>query len=77
MISTGNFHFAPGKSFQHSQMHVHDVQSFAGHLEEFDFSHTINQVSFGAFYDGVMNPLDGYNKESSGRSISTDKVSSL
>lgn len=24
----GNFHFAPGKSFQQSNVHVHDVQTF-------------------------------------------------
>lgn len=25
----GNFHFAPGKSFQQAHMHVHDLMPFA------------------------------------------------
>ena len=55
----------PGKSFQHSSMHVHDVQSIASHLGEFDFSHTVNKLSFGEHYDEVVNPLDGYHKDTS------------
>ena len=26
----GNFHFAPGKSFQQHHVHVHDLQPFSG-----------------------------------------------
>eukprot|EP00252_Welwitschia_mirabilis_P013401 TRINITY_DN2948_c0_g3_i1.p1 TRINITY_DN2948_c0_g3~~TRINITY_DN2948_c0_g3_i1.p1 ORF type:complete len:386 (-),score=74.49 TRINITY_DN2948_c0_g3_i1:443-1600(-) len=56
----GNFHFAPGKSFQHSNMHVHDILAFQ--KESFNVSHTINRLSFGAYFPGVVNPLDGVKK---------------
>lgn len=46
-------------------MHVHDVQAFAGRLDEFDFSHTVNHLSFGERYEEVVNPLDGYHKDTS------------
>lgn len=52
----GNFHFAPGKSFQQHHTHVHDLQPFTGTL--FNLSHTINQLSFGMEYPGMENPLD-------------------
>ncbi|GAM26503.1 hypothetical protein SAMD00019534_096780 [Acytostelium subglobosum LB1] len=52
----GNFHFAPGKSFQHAHMHVHDMQMFKGAL---NLSHTINKMSFGNPYPGIKNPLEG------------------
>ena len=61
----GNFHIAPGKSFQQGSVHVHDLVPFR--TTEFDTSHTIHQLSFGLFYPGQKNPLDGtrvlrYNK---------------
>eukprot|EP00798_Chlamydomonas_sp_ICE-L_P002491 gene2491-5419_t len=40
----GNFHFAPGKSYQQAIM---------------DFSHTIHTLAFGDPYPGITNPLDG------------------
>lgn len=52
----GNFHFAPGKSFQQSNMHVHDFLAFQ--KESFNVSHTINELSFGPHFPGVVNPLD-------------------
>ncbi|XP_064652383.1 endoplasmic reticulum-Golgi intermediate compartment protein 3-like [Lineus longissimus] len=52
----GNFHFAPGKSFQQSHVHVHDVQAFAG--MKFNMTHNISHLSFGADYPGIVNPLD-------------------
>jgi len=52
----GNFHFAPGKSFQQHHMHVHDLQPFQ--WAEFNLSHTIVRLSFGKEYPGVVNPLD-------------------
>jgi hypothetical protein len=59
---SGNFHFAPGQSFQHAHTHVHDLLSFAmGHL---NVTHTINKLSFGAIYPGMKNPLEGYSKTS-------------
>jgi len=53
----GNFHFAPGKSFQQGHMHVHDLLPFG--TDKFDLSHTIHKLSFGQAFPGVVNPLDG------------------
>ncbi|KAM4622555.1 endoplasmic reticulum-Golgi intermediate compartment protein 3 [Discoglossus pictus] len=53
----GNFHFAPGKSFQQSHVHVHDLQSFG--LDNINMTHNIKQLSFGDEYPGLVNPLDG------------------
>ncbi|KAL4218267.1 Endoplasmic reticulum-Golgi intermediate compartment protein 3 [Mactra antiquata] len=53
----GNFHIAPGKSFQQHHVHVHDLQSLGG--EKFNTSHTIHHMSFGEEYPGIVNPLDG------------------
>lgn len=52
----GNFHFAPGRSFQQGNMHVHDLVPFG--TTEFDTSHTIEHLSFGHDYPGKLNPLD-------------------
>eukprot|EP00238_Polyblepharides_amylifera_P002301 CAMPEP_0196594442 /NCGR_PEP_ID=MMETSP1081-20130531/78422_1 /TAXON_ID=36882 /ORGANISM="Pyramimonas amylifera, Strain CCMP720" /LENGTH=311 /DNA_ID=CAMNT_0041918715 /DNA_START=334 /DNA_END=1269 /DNA_ORIENTATION=+ len=52
----GNFHFAPGKSFQQGHMHVHDLMPFESLL--FNLSHTVNKLSFGADFPGVQNPMD-------------------
>lgn len=52
----GNFHFAPGKSFQQHHTHIHDLQPFSG--TQFNMSHMINQLSFGMEYPGMENPLD-------------------
>jgi len=53
----GNFHFAPGKSFQSQHNHVHDLQPFK--QGEFNVSHQINRISFGKEFPGIVNPLDG------------------
>ncbi|XP_051139244.1 uncharacterized protein LOC127257024 [Andrographis paniculata] len=53
----GNFHFAPGKSFQQSNVHVHDVQTFQ--KDSFNISHKINRLAFGDYFPGAVNPLDG------------------
>ncbi|KAE8298873.1 Endoplasmic reticulum-Golgi intermediate compartment protein 3 [Larimichthys crocea] len=57
----GNFHFAPGKSFQQSHVHVHaveihDLQSFG--LDNINMTHLIKHLSFGKDYPGIINPLD-------------------
>jgi len=57
----GNFHFAPGKSFQQHSMHVHDLQPFK--FAEFNLSHTIVRLSFGKEYPGIINPLDNVTKQ--------------
>ena len=56
MQVAGNFHFAPGKSFQQGSMHVHDLVPFQN--IHFDVSHTINKLTFGKEYPGVTNPLN-------------------
>ena len=38
-------------------MHVHDLVPFP--TKDFDFSHTIHQLTFGEGYPGMKNPLDG------------------
>ncbi|XP_021740172.1 endoplasmic reticulum-Golgi intermediate compartment protein 3-like isoform X2 [Chenopodium quinoa] len=53
----GNFHFAPGKSFQQSGVHVHDLLAFQ--KDSFNISHKINRLTFGDYFPGVVNPLDG------------------
>ncbi|KAG0470114.1 hypothetical protein HPP92_016814, partial [Vanilla planifolia] len=53
----GNFHFAPGKSFQQSNIHVHDLLAFQ--KESFNVSHQVNKLAFGDYFPGVVNPLDG------------------
>ncbi|EFJ50127.1 hypothetical protein VOLCADRAFT_80399 [Volvox carteri f. nagariensis] len=52
----GNFHFAPGRSYQQGSMHVHDIAPFGDAV--IDFRHTVNKLSFGAPYPGMKNPLD-------------------
>lgn len=53
----GNFHFAPGHSFQRGSVHVHDLKPFEN--KKLDFTHQINHLSFGKKYPGMHNPLDG------------------
>jgi len=56
----GNFHVAPGKSFQQHHMHVHDLQPFKD--MKFNLSHTIIRLSFGKEFPGIVNPLDNVTK---------------
>lgn len=60
----GNFHFAPGLSFQVNSMHLHDLRPFRG--MEFDFSHYIHHLSFGETHPKMVLPLNGMNKTCSG-----------
>lgn len=52
----GNFHVAPGRSFQQHHVHVHDIQPLSG--QKFNLSHEIMHLSFGTDYPGQVNPLD-------------------
>ena len=56
----GNFHFAPGKSFQHQHMHVHDLAAYQQQI--FNVTHVIHALSFGDPFPGQINPLDGVQK---------------
>ncbi|XP_026434448.1 endoplasmic reticulum-Golgi intermediate compartment protein 3-like [Papaver somniferum] len=53
----GNFHFAPGKSFHQSNVHVQDLLAFQ--KDSYNISHKINKLSFGEYFPGAVNPLDG------------------
>nr|CAG8510755.1 4765_t:CDS:2 [Entrophospora candida] len=59
----GNFHLAPGKSFQQNHVHVHDLLPFLSDGTVHVFSHKIHHLSFGPKVDGVVNPLDGVGSE--------------
>jgi len=65
----GNFHLAPGKSFQQNNIHLHDLQPFLNDGVNHDFTHEIHHLSFGPKVQGVVNPLDGI-----GRSVSQGKI---
>ena len=56
MQVAGNFHFAPGRSFQQGNMHVHDLVPFQ--TTEFDTSHIVHHLAFGQEFPGMTNPLD-------------------
>jgi len=58
----GNFHIAPGKSFQQHHMHVHDLKPYGA--DSFNLSHRIDRLSFGNDFPGIINPLDGVSKSS-------------
>jgi len=60
----GNFHFAPGKSFQQHSMHVHDILPLKG--VKFNLTHRIGKLSFGKEFPGQTNPLDGVMKTAEG-----------
>lgn len=60
----GNFHFAPGKSFQQGHMHVHDLLPF--HTTNFDLTHRVDKLWFGDSYPGMKNPLDGLEVKQTG-----------
>ncbi|XP_038681806.1 endoplasmic reticulum-Golgi intermediate compartment protein 3-like [Tripterygium wilfordii] len=53
----GNFHFSPGKSFQHAPVHLYDLLALPE--ANYNMSHRINKLAFGAYFSGVVNPLDG------------------
>ncbi|XP_019461974.1 PREDICTED: endoplasmic reticulum-Golgi intermediate compartment protein 3-like [Lupinus angustifolius] len=53
----GNFHFATGKSFLHSAIFLADLLALQD--SHFNISHTVNKLSFGNHYPGLVNPLDG------------------
>jgi len=57
----GNFHIAPGKSFEQQHSHIHDITPFlqSGSLTT---KHTIKRLSFGEEFPNIFNPLDGFSK---------------
>lgn len=55
---TGNLHITPGKSLMVPGGHVHLTGLFFG-VEATNFSHRINQFSFGIPTKGIVYPLEG------------------
>lgn len=55
---TGNFHVTPGKSLLVPGGHVHLTGAFFGSGAT-NFSHRINQFSFGVPTKGIIYPLEG------------------
>lgn len=55
---SGNFHFAPGHSYDARNYHLHDMRFLDG--IELDFGHKINYLAFGEHHEKLVNPLDGY-----------------
>jgi len=54
----GNFHITPGKSLIVPGGHVHLTGPFFG-SEATNFSHRINEFSFGVPTKGIIYPLEG------------------
>ncbi|KAL0476433.1 endoplasmic reticulum-golgi intermediate compartment protein 3 [Acrasis kona] len=59
---SGNFHFAPGRSFsQEQETRVHHIHEFNPYLiSRFNSSHTIHELSFGLRIDDAVYPLDNH-----------------
>ena len=49
-------------------MHVHDLMPF--HTTKFDMSHSVNKLSFGDDFPGVVNPLDAISRNMPGKGLS-------
>mmetsp|Transcript_57518 Transcript_57518/g.135342 ORF Transcript_57518/g.135342 Transcript_57518/m.135342 type:complete len:416 (-) Transcript_57518:75-1322(-) len=62
----GNFHFAPGKSFQQAHMHVHDLMPF--HTSHYNVSHKVEGLSFGEDFPDRVNPLDHVDRKTNASS---------
>lgn len=60
----GNFHLAPGKSFQSGGMHMHDVNTFFVDPVHHDFTHHIHELRFGPEIKKglIKQPLNGISK---------------
>ncbi|GAA0145598.1 hypothetical protein LIER_36149 [Lithospermum erythrorhizon] len=53
----GNFYFAIGKSIHQSSFNLQDLLDLQS--QRYNISHKINNVAFGDYVPGVVNPLDG------------------
>ena len=51
----GNFHIAPGQSYQEHHIHVHSLKSLR--LNSLNTSHFIDELTFGANFPNQINPL--------------------
>ncbi|CAF0721813.1 unnamed protein product [Brachionus calyciflorus] len=55
----GNFHIAPGFSFQQEHMHIHDIKNMP--IDKFNTGHFFDVFSFGDEYPNQYNPLEKKN----------------
>ncbi|CAF4842736.1 unnamed protein product, partial [Rotaria sp. Silwood2] len=51
----GNFHIAPGQSFQQHHVHVHSLRNIR--LNLLNTTHYIDDLSFGEYFPNQINPL--------------------
>ncbi len=51
----GNFHIAPGQSFQQHHLHIHSLRNIR--LNLLNTTHYINDLSFGEYFPNQINPL--------------------
>jgi hypothetical protein len=51
----GNFHIAPGQSFQQHHVHVHSLKNLR--LNLLNTTHFVNDLSFGEYFPNQVNPL--------------------
>jgi len=57
----GNFHIAPGHGLQHTHSHIHDLSAVTA--KDYSMNHVITSLSFGKPFPGIVNPLDGQERE--------------
>ena len=51
----GNFHIAPGQSFQQHHVHVHSLRNIR--LNMLNTTHYVHDLSFGKYFPNQVNPL--------------------
>lgn len=56
----GNFHIAPGQSFQEHHIHVHSLKNIR--LNMLNTTHFIDELTFGEYFPNQINPLS-YTKQ--------------
>ncbi|KAJ1909739.1 ER-derived vesicles protein erv46 [Mycoemilia scoparia] len=56
----GNLHIMAGEPIVYNSMNVHAIYKYMP--KDYDFSHTIHRLSFGANYNSITDPLSGHSK---------------
>ncbi|CAF1064964.1 unnamed protein product [Rotaria sordida] len=63
----GNFHIAPGQSFQQQHLHVHSLRNIR--LNLLNTTHYINDLSFGEYFPNQINPLSNTKQITNGGAV--------
>ncbi|OMH79111.1 Endoplasmic reticulum-Golgi intermediate compartment protein 3 [Zancudomyces culisetae] len=63
----GNFHIMAGETIKRDKVHMHAMHHY--YPQNYDFSHTINTLSFGETFEGQSNPLDKVSKSAPVRDV--------